>query len=528
MIPTWQPRTELSRKEQFILKRVGKTRKLIGFLRLNRSAIFDAAFQAELAGMYRGTGAGAEPLPPAFLCMVMLLQAYFGTSDAEAVECALLDARWGMVLDCLDADEPVFSQGALVAFRGRLLESGMDKRLLERTAEVARQSGGFDYKKLPSLCVAVDSRPLAGAGKVEDTFNLLGHAAKSMLRAACLALKMDFEDVCRKARTPLLMASSIKAALDIDWNDKEAKDNALVRLTAEVDRAVRWLEGLPCGMPAASTAYAQAVADVRRQDLNEKDGVKMITGVAPERRISVEDSEMRHGRKSKTKRFDGFKQHVAVEVETGIALAASVTAANRPEEEGVPSLCERLATFGPVTSVYLDRAYIHSQIVEECTARGGEVVCKPWSGRNPNAELFGKSEFRINVRKQTITCPAGQTEQYEPGETVEFDPDTCGACPLRNQCTKAAAGRGRTVSMAEDEATQAKLRKLQTTRAGRAKLRSRTVVEHTLAHLSARQGPRARYRGVRKNELDVRRTLAVSNLHIAMRAEAAMVTQTIQ
>src|SRR5262249_50017269 len=44
------------------------------------------AFQARLEEMYRQSGAGDEPHPPAFLCMVTLLQGYVGASDAEAVE----------------------------------------------------------------------------------------------------------------------------------------------------------------------------------------------------------------------------------------------------------------------------------------------------------------------------------------------------------------------------------------------------------------------------------------------------------
>jgi hypothetical protein len=38
--------------------------------------------------------------------------------------------------------------------------------------------------------------------------------------------------------------------------------------------------------------------------------------VAPERRVSVEDGEMRHGRKSKSKRFNGFKRHSASDLDT--------------------------------------------------------------------------------------------------------------------------------------------------------------------------------------------------------------------
>jgi hypothetical protein len=57
-----------------------------------------------------------------------------------------------------------------------------------------------------------------------------------------------------------------------------------------------------------------------------------------------------------------------------------------------------------------------------------------------------------------------------------------------------------------------RLRKNARTRAGRAELRERTTVEHRLARVGAIQGPKARYRGVRKNELDLNRVVAIANL----------------
>jgi uncharacterized protein (DUF2384 family) len=71
--------------------------------------------------------------------------------------------------------------------------------------------------------------------------------------------------------------------------------------------------------------------------------------------------------------------------------------------------------------------------------------------------------------------------------------------------------------MGDDEALQEKLRKLQASRTGRTKLRERVGVEHRLAHLSNRQGSRARYLGVRKNTFDRRRLAAVQNLETLSR-----------
>src|SRR6266536_4985713 len=70
----WKPGQEETRQEQFILKRLEKKRKLFGFLRRHRHELFDDAFQAELESMYRDTGAGKDPTPPALLAMALLLQ----------------------------------------------------------------------------------------------------------------------------------------------------------------------------------------------------------------------------------------------------------------------------------------------------------------------------------------------------------------------------------------------------------------------------------------------------------------------
>lgn len=96
--------------------------------------------------------------------MAVLLQAYAGASDAEAVELTVVDLRWQLVLDRLGSDEPAFSQGALHDLRARLIRTDMDRRLLERTVQFARASGGFDPKKLPKdLGVAMPCASRTGA-----------------------------------------------------------------------------------------------------------------------------------------------------------------------------------------------------------------------------------------------------------------------------------------------------------------------------------------------------------------------------
>ena len=145
------------------------------------------------------------------------------------------------------------------------------------------------------------------------------------------------EEICRKAGTPLLLASSIKAGLDIDWSDAKQKATAIEIVERQVSSLHRWVEEhLDRSVFESLTPYIQAIVQVQNQDLEKTEtGTTQIRdGVAPDRRIPVEDAQMRHGRKSKTKRFDGYKEHIARDLDLPLVVACSVTPANRPEEEG--------------------------------------------------------------------------------------------------------------------------------------------------------------------------------------------------
>lgn len=520
----WTPPVELTESEQLVMSRLTRVRALFGFLRLHRHELFDDEFQEQLEAMYRNTGAGDPPLPPALMCTAILLQGYVGASDAEAVELSVMDRRWQLVLDCLDCSSPPFSQGALQAFRERMIANEMDRVLLEKTVALVRagaasRADGQAVSK--ALRIAIDSRPLAGAGRVEDTINLLGHTARSIVRMVCKLTDREPEDVCRKAGIPLLLAPSIKAGLDIDWSDPKQKAMGVQIVERQVSSLQQWVDRhLDDITSEPLRPYIEAATQVRDQDLEEAEtgGVRIRQGVAPDRRISVEDSEMRHGRKSKSKRFDGYKEHIARDLDLPLIAACAVTPANRPEEEGAEPIAQDIERQGlTVGELHIDRAYVNSPVVPEVLRRGGKVFAKPWGVRSRTPGMFSKLDFKIDIRSKTITCPAGQVEPFESGDTVEFDPEQCGACHLRAKCTQAASGRGRTVSIAADEALQKKFRLLQKTRSGRSALRKRTAVEHALAHISARKGSKARYVGVRKNLFDLRRTAAIQNLEAVQR-----------
>jgi hypothetical protein len=526
-IARWTPPVAPTRQEQFLLKRLDRVRKLLGFLRLHRHALFDDAFQDELAAMYRTTGAGKPARPPAMMAMATLVQGYLGMSDAEMIELTVVDLRVQMVLGCLGAEHPPFSQGALQEFRNRLIAADLDRRLLERTVELAKTTKAFDPRKLPkTLRVAIDSSPLEGAGRVEDTFNLLAHAARNVVTCAAGLLGWPHATVCRQAGIPLLVESSIKRALDIDWNDAVEKREAITTFSRQLDSLQSWIERqLPEALATPPLKeQVEALVQIRAQDLEpdpQGGGSRIREGVAADRRVSIADKDMRHGRKSQSKRFNGFKRHIAAAVDHGLILACAITPANRPEDEAMPSLTVDMQHQGlNIDHLLIDRGYINSTLVDDVLARRGTILCKPW--KSHNGRLFPKSAFTLNLRNRTITCPNGQVHGFSVGTVVEFDPDVCDRCPLRAQCTTAELGHGRTVAIAENEQLQQRLRKQLQTAAGRSALRERTMIEHKLAHISQRQGNHARYLGVRKNTFDLRRASAIQNLETLHRSEVAL------
>ncbi len=509
----WQPPVEFSMQEEQIVRRIRKA-KLFVFLRQSRHILFDEPFQEELANLYRKEERGRPPVAPAMLALALILEAYTGVSDDEVIEATMMDRRWQLVLDCIDTEEAPFSKGTLVAFRQRLIEGQMDRRLIERTIEIATQSQAFGSR---ALRAALDSSPLWGAGRVEDTYNLVGHALKKVMRMVADQQGRELVEVAVEAGAGLVCGTSLKAALDRDWDQQSQKDEALT-LVLNVLRAVEtWVQTLQQEDALLAQLSLSIAQQVKEQDVqvDEKGKESLIKGVAKDRRISVEDGQMRHGRKSRSVLVDGYKRHVLHDLDTGFIRAVGITPANVPEASVTKAISEDLSQQEiSLKELHIDRAYLSSHLVRE-RSDDLAVYCKAWPVRKSNH--FSKQTFTLDWEQQIIRCPAEQEMPFVPGGVVHFPKETCAQCPLKEQCTTSA--RGRSVSIHPDEALLVELRERQQTAQGRAQLRERVAVEHTLAHVGRWQGRRARYRGLRKNLFDLRRCAVVHNLHVLARSQ---------
>src|ERR671922_2026418 len=257
--PLWHPPVELSTAEHAIIKRIRRA-KLFVFLRQHRHALFADAFQQELLRLYKDQPQGQPPVPPAQLALATLLQAYTQVSDDEVIEATTMDRRWQLVLDCLDCETPPFSKGTLVVFRQRLIAQQLDRRLLERTVEIAGRAGGFGPRQLRA---ALDSSPLWGAGRVEDTYNLLGHALRKALSVIARQQGRGLRAVAEEAGAVLVAGPSLKAALDLDWDDPTAQQHALTMILDALSAVEHWLETQSA--PAETVSQITATMTVAQQ-----------------------------------------------------------------------------------------------------------------------------------------------------------------------------------------------------------------------------------------------------------------------
>src|SRR3989442_4815951 len=301
----WNPPIVLTAEEQQIAARTRKTREFLLVLRGHRNELLEADFQHTLANSSSPEPGGQEPVDAGLLALATLLQAYCHVGDRDAVELTVMDKRWQMVLDCLGAEHPPCSQGTLFNFRMRLIAHNVDKTLLDRTVALAEHTGGFGARQRRAV---LDSTPLFGAGRVEDTLNLLGHALRKACSLAAQELDTSAAAVVEAAGLTLVGHSSLKAALDLDWGEPSARVRALGLVLEEVARWQNWLEQ-PHTLAGPAPPIQEVMETITQIITQYTDpdpeggpgGMRINQHFAPDRRISIDDKDMRHGRQSSAK-----------------------------------------------------------------------------------------------------------------------------------------------------------------------------------------------------------------------------------
>ena len=470
---------------------------------------------------------GRRSVPPMIVAVVMVLQRMEGCSDREAVDRFAYDARWKYAAGGLDFDYPGFVHTVLVDMRARLAGSERPDRIFEVVLETARQAGLVGRRRV------LDSTALYDAVATMDTVTLLRSAVRGLLRVCDGALEGELrgvlgrDDDYRAAGKPVC-----------DYDDAQAREALVDALAKDARALLAALDGRELQDTVAQAAAL--LAAVVGQDLDEgSDGVfRIARRVAKDRVISTVDPQARHGHKTAARGFDGYKGHVAVDPDSELITATTVTAGNvgdaraaddllagdvpsgEPVEAGEPAdeppadepvagadaaedgcddeqPVERLAVYG-------DSAYGAGVLLDSLEDADADIMCKVQPPTAPGGR-YPKDAFQIDLDAGSVTCPAGQVASLraiKDGQIAHFA-GACAGCPLAARCTTSKDGRS--IRVGAHEAALTRARERQSDPAWHADYKAtRPKVERKIGHLMRRKhgGRRARMRGREKIDAD--------------------------
>ncbi len=459
----------------------------------------------DFAGLY-STEKGRPSIPPSVLVRALLCATHDKlSSDRETSRRTRVDSDWKAAMGVDDWFEGIGAT-TFSLMRARMVLHDADAKLFERTLAEAVAAGVFKGK----LTAIIDSSPVHGAGAVADTFELVRKLAGRLARA--MGGHLD-----PALATEALDAAAVKP--DIDWQDPEARGAQLEKMVVSALRMLDAAEADEVKDDAAVSEAADLLAQVIDQDVAvDGDRLAIRDGVAPDRVISHSDPEMRHGRKSASRRFDGYKMDVITDEDSELVLGVDVRAGNAGDGEGTVPLLEQVqAVEGVEVETLLgDMAYSDGDLREAVEEHGVELVAKvpPVT----NSGRFPKTDFVIDNENGEVTCPAGNTtrdarkvKDHKGRRAVAylFDREMCANCPLRDQCTTSNKGRQIVVGRHHDRIEAA--RKAQGEPDTKALLRKRPKVERKIDHLQDLGMGKARYRGRRKTRLQALLAATVAN-----------------
>jgi len=514
MMGTRSPQDKLFAADQIYLDYVGRD-TLYGYLAQNRQHLFR---DEDFAALYCSDN-GRTSVPPSLAISILFLRAYEKVSFVEAIDRTKYDLRWKVALG-LEMEEVPMQKSTLQEFEAKLVLHQRGEALLKKSIEEARRAGYLQSRKIR---VALDTTPILGKGAVKDTYNLL---AEGIEQLACRLAELEGETGGTWAERQGLsryFGSSLKGEAAINWDDKKQRAELLTAIVQDARRLLGWAEQAQAVHPEQAETIAAAAALLRRliaQDVEEKPqgGCQIKPGTVKDRVVSVQDPEIRHGRKSASKRFNGHKAAVAVDLESQLIGAVEVLAGNAGDQEKALDL------------VHQSERVMEAEVEEtvgDCAYGGGptrrafadeERVLTAKVPFNTNGDRFPKTEFPIDLEKMEVRCPAGQTtHDYRSageghGGRFVFAAATCEACPLRSQCVR---GKGsRTLSIQTEEGLQQRARVHNQTAAGRQSLRQRVVVEHRIARLVQLGIRQSRYLGRTKTCLQLVMAAVVANVSL--------------
>ena len=523
MLGKQNPQSNLFLPENRLRQKIGKESFYV-FLSDHRHEIFN---DEDFSFLYCPDN-GRESVPPSLLASALLLQSYDRVSDQEAADRAKFDQRWQVALGVGDEEQP-FAKSTLCLFRNQLIIHNKGKMIFTKALNLLAQKG---YTRKNKKTFAIDTTPIFGRGAVEDTFNMLAEGLRQTLKVLAQIAEQPIEDYSQANDFSRYSASSFKGTWTIDWDNDNQRQIVLNCIVADCRRVLSMASETLSSLDKESDEAhdllraTELLSKLLAQDIREKmpEKAEIIDGVAKDRIISVHDPEMRHGRKSASQRFDGYKAAIAVDTDTQVIAEVDVVPGNAHDSVDAPAVIKEAAKNldAEIENVLGDGAYGTVEARLDADAHKYNLIAPV--GRAPQTGRFTKEDFKIDLEGESVTCPAGETTTCwnvqkvttQRGTTFKnksfkFSVRQCCRCSFRSQCLKEKTPC-RSVLVHEYEALIREKKLFQRTEEYHQMYRKQVVVEHRFARL-VRLGIRnARYFGMKKVLFQLAMAAAVANL----------------
>jgi hypothetical protein len=509
---------------------------VFAFLAEHRIELFPASFTADLFP----SRTGRPSLPADLVGAVLVLKELYDLSDAQAADALKFDIRWKAACG-RSLTQVSFDSSVLVYWRRRIARSQRPDRVFGAVAEVIAQTGILRGRR--KRCV--DSTVFDDAVATQDTVTQLVAAIRKVAQvvpgAGRVIARVCMLDYSKPGKPP------------IDWDDPEAKESLVSDLVNDALAVLAELAGPEAperdGAAADALGLLALVAGQDVEPAEDSDGTdgrwRIARKVAPDRVISTVDRQARHTRKSKSRRRDGFRGHVAAEPESGLITDCEMTMAagedSTDAENGVkmaardrfrgdaePGTGAEAGTGAERADgqhaggleVYGDSAYGTGEARAAYRDGGHDTVIKPGPLRPAVPGGFTADDFTVDEQGGTVTCPAGVTRPMSRTRCVTFGA-ACAGCPLRQRCTTAKDGRSMTIHPHEGLLRAARARAR--TEAFRNAHPTRSAIERIIAWTATQNGHRIRLRyiGAARNDAWLHTRCAALNLRTLLKAGLA-------
>ena len=467
----------------------------------------------EFEGMF--SPLGQPGLSPALLLMVTILQFRHNLSDREAVEAVADRISWKYCLG-LELEDTGFDYSVLCEFRGRLAEGDRADRLLTLM---------LDRLKAAGLVKAggrqrTDSTHVIGCVRRLNRIESVGEGLRAALEAIArisplwiVPLLTEGWDARygRKVETSRLLGRKNASAQALA--DQIGADGQALMAAIDADPTATWMNDLP------EVTTMRILWDQQFETTGT--GCRRLKAAADlppagERVHSPHDPEVRYSTKGTGADDDlewvGSKAHLTDTCDPGLpSLITDVhtTPATDPDVTVTTDVQDKLIARGLAPGEHVtDAGYPSAENIAASAARGITLVAPVIvaTGRNAGKGTFGPTDFRIDWKAGTATCPAGAiSRSMKPDKrdliTFAFSRRDCRPCQIRDKCTLAKVDTPRRITVHPEPIHEARMaaHAAQDSDAWRTAYKARAGVEGTISQ--AVRGPdlrHSRYRGLAK------------------------------